>query len=115
MTCHRLLLSLGMLALLLATRACQPATTIARRRSERRRLARMMTFPAGGEGGWDYPPSTRRPPPLPRRATRVMVLDTDKGTLLGEVADTPGSTASPSCPTFTWALHQRQGQLGQRL
>ncbi len=48
-------------------------------------------FAPGGEGGWDYltiDPSDRRL--YIARATRVMVIDLEKETLVGEVADTPG-------------------------
>jgi DNA-binding beta-propeller fold protein YncE len=49
------------------------------------------TFKVGGPGGWDYltvDPDARRL--YVSHATRVMVLDVDKGTLIGEIADTPG-------------------------
>jgi DNA-binding beta-propeller fold protein YncE len=92
MTSHRLLLPLGMLALLLATTACQPSRSIAPAAAPSADDLRvLMTFPAGGEGGWDYPtfdPDSHRL--YLAHATRVMVLDADKGTLIGEVADTPG-------------------------
>lgn len=45
----------------------------------------------GGEGGWDYlsiDPEARRL--YIARATRVQVMDLDRGTLVGEVSDTPG-------------------------
>ncbi len=48
-------------------------------------------FKIGGEGGWDYltydAPSNRL---FITRATRVQVVDPDKGTVIGEIADTPG-------------------------
>ena len=55
-------------------------------------LKLLKTFPVGAKGGWDYPlvdAVARRL--YIARATRVMVLDLDKGTLLGEVADIPGA------------------------
>jgi DNA-binding beta-propeller fold protein YncE len=51
----------------------------------------LKIFPVGGTGGWDYltvDPETRRL--YVSHATRVMVLDADQGTLMGEIADTPG-------------------------
>jgi DNA-binding beta-propeller fold protein YncE len=48
-------------------------------------------YKLGGEGGWDYlnlDSAARRL--YIARATRVMVIDTDSGTLVGEIADTPG-------------------------
>jgi YVTN family beta-propeller protein len=48
-------------------------------------------FTLGGEGGWDYlsiDPAARRL--YIARADRVMVVDLDKGTLVGEVPNTPG-------------------------
>jgi YVTN family beta-propeller protein len=45
----------------------------------------------GGEGGWDYLTLDGQARRLYiARATRVMVMDVDKGTLVGEVANTPG-------------------------
>jgi DNA-binding beta-propeller fold protein YncE len=53
------------------------------------RVARRVEL--GGEGGWDYltvdPPRHRI---FIARATRVMVVDTDSGQAVGEIADTPG-------------------------
>lgn len=52
----------------------------------------LKTFTLGGEGGWDLltaDPEARRV--YLSRATRVMVVDADKGTLLGEVADISGA------------------------
>src|SRR5262245_43311793 len=46
---------------------------------------------AGGDGGWDYltvDPDARRL--YIARADRVMVVDVDKGTVVGEVGKTPG-------------------------
>jgi DNA-binding beta-propeller fold protein YncE len=51
----------------------------------------LKTFKVGGPGGWDYltvDPETRRL--YASHATRVMVLDADQGTPIGEIADTPG-------------------------
>jgi len=51
----------------------------------------LKTFKVGGTGGWDYltvDPDARRL--YVSHATRVMVLDADKGTPIGEIADTPG-------------------------
>jgi DNA-binding beta-propeller fold protein YncE len=48
-------------------------------------------IPVGGEGGWDYltvDPDARRL--YVSRGERVMVLDLDKETVVGELADTPG-------------------------
>jgi DNA-binding beta-propeller fold protein YncE len=45
----------------------------------------------GGDGGWDYltlDPTTRRL--YIARATRVQVIDVDRGTLMGEITGTPG-------------------------
>lgn len=45
----------------------------------------------GGDGGWDYltlDPTTRRL--YIARATRVQVMDIDRGTLMGEITGTPG-------------------------
>jgi DNA-binding beta-propeller fold protein YncE len=53
------------------------------------RLAR--TFPIGGVGGWDYltfDAASRRL--FIARATRVQVVDVDKGTLVGEITGTNG-------------------------
>ncbi len=48
-------------------------------------------FTLGGEGGWDYlsydAPSNRL---FISRGTRVQVVDPDKGTVIAEIADTPG-------------------------
>ncbi len=45
----------------------------------------------GGEGGWDYLVADGRAHRLyVSHATRVVVLDTDSGTIVGEVPDTPG-------------------------
>jgi DNA-binding beta-propeller fold protein YncE len=50
------------------------------------------TYPLGGDGGWDYivpdPPNHRV---FIARQTRVMVVDEDNGTLLGEVPDVHGA------------------------
>lgn len=49
------------------------------------------TFVLGGDGGWDalaYDPAGKRL--FIARATRVMVVDVDKGTLLAEIPDTAG-------------------------
>jgi DNA-binding beta-propeller fold protein YncE len=51
----------------------------------------LKTVKVGGEGGWDYltvDPDARRL--YMSHATRVMVVDLDKGTLISEIADTPG-------------------------
>src|SRR3974390_2189029 len=48
-------------------------------------------IPIGGEGGWDYltvDPSGRRL--YVSHATKVVVIDLDKDTIAGEIADTPG-------------------------
>src|SRR2546428_11136889 len=50
------------------------------------------TFPLGGDGGWDYivpdPPNHRL---FIGRQNRVMVVDEDNGTLLGEVTGIQGA------------------------
>jgi DNA-binding beta-propeller fold protein YncE len=51
----------------------------------------LKTFKVGGPGGWDY----LTVDPMARRlyvshATRVVVLDCDQGTPVGEIADAPG-------------------------
>src|SRR2546426_8620916 len=50
------------------------------------------TYTLGGDGGWDYivpdPPNHRL---FIGRQNRVMVVDEDKGTLLGEVAGIQGA------------------------
>jgi hypothetical protein len=50
------------------------------------------TYTLGGDGGWDYiipdPPNHRL---FIARQNRVMVVDEDNGTLLGEVADLKGA------------------------
>jgi hypothetical protein len=51
----------------------------------------IKTIKVGGEGGWDYctmDPEGRRL--YVSRATRVIVIDPDKGEVVGEVKDTPG-------------------------
>jgi DNA-binding beta-propeller fold protein YncE len=51
----------------------------------------LKTLPVGGPGGWDYltvDPEARRL--YMSHATQVMVLDVDKGTPIGAIADTPG-------------------------
>jgi DNA-binding beta-propeller fold protein YncE len=54
-------------------------------------LVVLNTFIAGGEGGWDdLTVDARARRVYVSRATRVMVLDADKGTVVGEIADTPG-------------------------
>src|SRR5882724_6004788 len=48
-------------------------------------------FTIGGEGGWDYltyDPVGKRL--FVSRATRVQVIDTEKGTVIAEIANTPG-------------------------
>ncbi|MEI8195806.1 MAG: YncE family protein [Phycisphaerae bacterium] len=54
-------------------------------------VVKTFTIPTTGEPRWDYitiDPEARRL--YVPQATRVVVLDADKGTVLGEVADTPG-------------------------
>ena len=49
------------------------------------------TYKLGGEGGWDYLTVDASAHRLyVSRATRVMVIDTDSGKSVGEIADTPG-------------------------
>src|SRR5215472_2481067 len=58
---------------------------------------RVHKIAVGGEGGWDYltvDPDARRL--YVSRGNRVVVLDLDKEAVAGELADTPGSTASRS-------------------
>jgi DNA-binding beta-propeller fold protein YncE len=59
----------------------------------------LKTFTLGGEGGWDLlsVDSQARRVYL-SRATRVMVIDADKGTLLGEVAGVNGSHGVAAVP-----------------
>jgi len=48
-------------------------------------------IPLGGDGGWDYLTVDGEGRRLYiARSNRVMVVDVDKGTLVGEIADTPG-------------------------
>src|SRR6185369_8068893 len=51
----------------------------------------LKTFEVGGEGGWDYLTidSEARRLYVPR-GTHTMVLDADKGTVVGDIADTSG-------------------------
>jgi DNA-binding beta-propeller fold protein YncE len=61
----------------------------------------LNTFKVGGPGGWDYvtvDPEARRL--YVSHATRVMVLDADKGTAIGEIADTPGVHGIAVVPEF---------------
>ena len=55
------------------------------------------TYALGGDGSWDYvvpdPPHHRV---FIARQTRVMVVDEDNGTLLGEVTGIKARTARPS-------------------
>ena len=51
----------------------------------------MKTFKVGGDGGWDYltmDAAARRL--YISRSSRVMVLDTDSGKIVGEIAGTTG-------------------------
>ena len=51
----------------------------------------IATYKLGGDGGWDYltvDAAARRL--YISRATHVMVLDTDSGKIVGDIADTPG-------------------------
>jgi DNA-binding beta-propeller fold protein YncE len=51
----------------------------------------LKKYPLGGEGGWDYltlDSAARRL--YIARATRVMVVDADSGTVVGEIPDAPG-------------------------
>jgi YVTN family beta-propeller protein len=51
----------------------------------------VATWKLGGEGGWDYLTADSDNHRLfIARATRVQVVDTDSGKLLGEIPDTPG-------------------------
>jgi DNA-binding beta-propeller fold protein YncE len=51
----------------------------------------LQRFVPGGEGGWDYLTIDGKSRRLyVSRSTRVQVLDADTGTLVGEIADTPG-------------------------
>ena len=48
-------------------------------------------FPAGGEGGWDYPlADTARNRIFLSRGTHVMVLSEDSGTVIADIPNTPG-------------------------
>src|SRR5438034_339781 len=61
----------------------------------------ITTFKVGGEGGWDClvvdPESERMFVP---RGTRVMVLKTDDGAQVGEIADTAGVHAVALAPAL---------------
>lgn len=51
----------------------------------------VKAIPVGGEGGWDYAsvdPAAKRL--YVTHATKVVVIDTESNTVVGEVADTPG-------------------------
>jgi DNA-binding beta-propeller fold protein YncE len=51
----------------------------------------VKTYKLGGEGGWDYLTLDNSAHRLYiSRATRVMVIDTESGKQVGEIADTPG-------------------------
>ena len=55
------------------------------------RYEKVRKLPLGGEGGWDYltvDPEARRL--YISRGTHVVVLDLDRETVVGELADTPG-------------------------
>jgi DNA-binding beta-propeller fold protein YncE len=61
----------------------------------------LKTFKVGGPGGWDYlivDPEARRL--YVSHATRVMVLDADLGTPIGEIADTPGVHGIAPVPEY---------------
>jgi DNA-binding beta-propeller fold protein YncE len=61
----------------------------------------LNTFKVGGPGGWDYitvDPESRRL--YVSHATQVMVLDADKGTSIGVIADTPGVHGIAVVPEF---------------
>jgi DNA-binding beta-propeller fold protein YncE len=61
----------------------------------------LKKIPLGGEGGWDYlalDAAARRL--YIARATRVMVLDADAGTAVGEIPDTPGVHGVALAPEF---------------
>ncbi len=78
-----------LLALTLSGLAAARITTQVARAAELRVL---NTFEVGGSGGWDYPtvdPAAHRL--YIARGTRIMVLDAERGTLLGEVADLQGA------------------------
>src|SRR5664279_6568305 len=57
------------------------------------------TYALGGEGGWDYivpdPPNHRL---FIGRQNRVMVVDEDRGTLLGEVTGIQGAHGTALAP-----------------
>jgi len=55
------------------------------------RYRQVAAIPIGGEGGWDYlsvDPAARRL--YVSHATKVVVVDIDKNTVVGEIAPTPG-------------------------
>ena len=61
----------------------------------------LKRIPLGGEGGWDYltvDSAARRL--YIARATRVMVVDADTGSPIGEIADTPGVHGVALAPEF---------------
>src|ERR1700722_8750098 len=51
----------------------------------------LKEIPIGGEGGWDYlsiDPAARRL--YVSHATKIVVIDTDNYSIVGEIPDTPG-------------------------
>ena len=55
------------------------------------------TIQIGGEGGWDYVAADAAGKRLyVSHGTKVVVVDTGTEAVAGEIADTPGFTASPS-------------------
>src|SRR5450631_2064560 len=59
----------------------------------------LKEIPIGGEGGWDYlsvDPASHRL--YVSHATKVVVIDTVKDEIIGEIADTPGIHGFVSAP-----------------
>lgn len=82
-----LLLSVGYLSVLLATAAAEQPYKL------------VSEIPIGGEGGWDILSVDSASHRLYlSHATKVMVVDLDKNTVAGEIADTPGVHAFVAVP-----------------
>ena len=67
-------------------------------------LAVLQTIPVGGSGKWDYlyADSAARRLYVPR-STHTLILDLDKGTVLGDLADTRGVHGVAVAPAQIWA------------
>src|ERR1019366_7239080 len=59
----------------------------------------LKEIPVGGEGGWDYLSVEQEGRRLyVSHATKVVVIDLDKDTVVGEIADTPGVHGIATAP-----------------